>query len=557
MKKKNIQISLETDFNSKNINNYLKKSLNNNFNVKVASNDFENINTNLSQAVKNKDFIFIITHLEKTFIQYSIFHKNGEINISKLNKEINIFSSKIINLAKNNKQIYFFQWPLDINDDYMGNLNFKKGNKSWLINYINLKITENLSSQANLHLIDVNFLLLKNTLPLSIYDEKTKFLTNNSYSLDMINFLSKHINFLINDHYNSKKIKLIILDLDNTLWGGEAGEKKENELEIGPNSIKGAIFQQFQQRLKLLKKYGVILAICSKNYEKNALRVFKKNKNMILKIKDFASIKINWNDKNINIAGILKELNLRSENTLFIDDSKYEQGIVKKNIKNIQIFDFPQNLLELNYKFNRLKNLNKNFISNTDLKRHQLYKTESKRESSKKSFQNPNEWIKSLNIKIKIERIRDFSRAEEMFSRTNQFNTSHKKYSILELKKINKDKSYKIFQVSLHDKFGNYGIISLVILKITNKEVVIRDLLQSCRVFKRYVEDVLFFFLKKKIIKSKDCYILINRNKKNVYVQHLLQESKNFKKINKLKFKLLSTIENNTLKKLNIVLIIA
>ena len=557
MKKKNIQISLETDFNSKNINNYLKKSLNNNFNVKVASNDFENINTNLSQAVKNKDFIFIITHLEKTFIQYSIFHKNGEINISKLNKEINIFSSKIINLAKNNKQIYFFQWPLDINDDYMGNLNFKKGNKSWLINYINLKITENLSSQANLHLIDVNFLLLKNTLPLSIYDEKTKFLTNNSYSLDMINFLSKHINFLINEHYNSKKIKLIILDLDNTLWGGEAGEKKENELEIGPNSIKGAIFQQFQQRLKLLKKYGVILAICSKNYEKNALRVFKKNKNMILKIKDFASIKINWNDKNINIVEILKELNLRSENTLFIDDSKYEQGIVKKNIKNIQIFDFPQNLLELNYKFNRLKNLNKNFISNTDLKRHQLYKTESKRESSKKSFQNPNEWIKSLNIKIKIERIKDFSRAEEMFSRTNQFNTSHKKYSILELKKINKDKSYKIFQVSLHDKFGNYGIISLVILKITNKEVVIRDLLQSCRVFKRYVEDVLFFFLKKKIIKSKDCYILINRNKKNVYVQHLLQESKNFKKINKLKFKLLSTIENNTLKKLNIVLIIA
>ena len=498
MKKKNIQISLETDFNSKNINNYLKKSLNNNFNVKVASNDFENINTNLSQAVKNKDFIFIITHLEKTFIQYSIFHKNGEINISKLNKEINIFSSKIINLAKNNKQIYFFQWPLDINDDYMGNLNFKKGNKSWLINYINLKITENLSSQANLHLIDVNFLLLKNTLPLSIYDEKTKFLTNNSYSLDMINFLSKHINFLINDHYNSKKIKLIILDLDNTLWGGEAGEKRENELEIGPNSIKGVIFQQFQQRLKLLKKYGVILAICSKNYEKNALRVFKKNKNMILKIKDFASIKINWNDKNINIVEILKELNLRSENTLFIDDSKYEQGIVKKNIKNIQIFDFPQNLLELNYKFNRLKNLNKNFISNTDLKRHQLYKTESKRESSKKSFQNPNEWIKSLNIKITIERIKDFSRAEEMFSRTNQFNTSHKKYSILELKKINKDKSYKIFQVSLHDKFGNYGIISLVILKITNKEVVIRDLLQSCRVFKRYVEDVLFFFLKKK-----------------------------------------------------------
>ena len=290
MKKIKLKISIETDFNSKNIKNYLAENLKKIFSANISCRDFENINVNLNTNTSKNDFVFIISHLDKTFAQYFNFNNTTELNMKKLNYEIDVFSKKIIQFSKENKQVFFFMWPLDINDNYMGNLNFKRGHKSWLINYINLRISEQLSSEKNLNLIDTNFLVLKHEAAIKIYDEKTKYLTNNYYSLDMIRLLSNHINYLIEDHYNPKKIKLIILDLDNTLWGGEAGEKKYNELEIGPNSIKGNIFQQFQKRLKAVKKYGVILAISSKNYEKNALNVFKKNKNMILKIKDFASV---------------------------------------------------------------------------------------------------------------------------------------------------------------------------------------------------------------------------------------------------------------------------
>jgi len=552
MNKKKIKVCVETDFNSKHIYDYLKSKLNKKFSNRIICGNFENININLNSHSINNDFIFIISHLDRTFTEYFTFNSKSDLNLKKLNNEIKLFSKKIINLAKNNKQIFLFQWPLDVNDNYMGILNFKKGHKSWLINYINLKVSGSLSSEKNIHLIDTNFLVLKKESPLEIYNEKTKFLTNNHYSFDMIKLFASHIQFFIDDFFNTKKIKLIILDLDNTLWGGEAGEKEYNELEIGPNSIKGVIFQQFQERLKILKKYGVILAICSKNYKKNALNVFKKNKNMILKIKDFASIKINWDDKNLNIDEILKELNLRAENTLFIDDNKYEQSIVKKSNKNIQIFDFPNNLLELNFKLNNLVNLNKNYISSTDRKRHQLYKTEKKRENSKLNFKDKNAWIKSLNIKIKIEPIKDFSRAEEMFNRTNQFNTSHKKYSVRDLKNFSKNSNCKIFQISLFDKFGDYGIISLIILKINRNDVVVSDFLQSCRVFKRYVEDVLLFNLKKKIVKRKNLYILINRNKKNLYVQNWLDKSKDFKKVHNSKFKYLNLMSQSDFKKLNI-----
>ena len=114
-----------------------------------------------------------------------------------------------------------------------------------------------------------------------------------------------------------KKIKLIILDLDNTLWGGEAGERNFKDLELGPNSIKGLVFEDFQKRLKNLKNLGYLLAICSKNDLKNVKRVFKFNQNMILNFKDFSSIKVNWKNKNENIREILLELNLRAK-TLYL-----------------------------------------------------------------------------------------------------------------------------------------------------------------------------------------------------------------------------------------------
>ena len=152
-----------------------------------------------------------------------------------------------------------------------------RAGKNWTINFINLEISNKLSKFQNVVLTDPNFRLLKKKSPINIFDEKTKYLVGNYYSLDFMEFCAKEIieSLIIDD---IKKIKLIILDLDNTLWGGEAGERNFKDLELGPNSIKGLVFEDFQKRLKNLKNLGYLLAICSKNDLKNVKRVLNSTK---------------------------------------------------------------------------------------------------------------------------------------------------------------------------------------------------------------------------------------------------------------------------------------
>ena len=434
MKKNRLKISVESDFNAKIVSDKIKKLTINNNLINIKNNNFENININLNGEIMSNDFVFIISQIDKTFKSFtnSIFEK---YNHRQLKKEINIFCNKVIRTSKLNNNVYLFLWPLDINDNYFGNLNQKYGYKSWLINFINLEVSKILSNYENIHLLDLNYLLLKNNVKIEIFDEKTKYLFQSAYSHELQSFISDKIFETISNSLESKKIKLIIVDCDNTLWGGEAGDLEYSEVELGPNSSKGLVFQNFQRRLKLLKNYGYILAICSKNFKENVEKVFKKNQNMILKLNDFSSIKANWKSKNENISEILSELNLRKENSLFIDDNPFEREIVKKNIPGINIFDFPKNLLNLNYQINNYVGFSKNYITKTDINRSKFYSLEKKRNDAKEKFKDIDNWIKSLKITTTFRSIKNFQRAEELFSRTNQFNTNGIRYTVNDLKK--------------------------------------------------------------------------------------------------------------------------
>ena len=536
MKKNSLKISIESDFNAKIILDKIKKFRINKTSFNIKNNNFENININLNCEITKNDYVFITCQIDKTFDSFTnaIFKK---YNQRQLEKEINIFCNKVIQISKKNKYVYFFLWPLDVNDSYFGNLNHKYGYKSWLLNFINLKVSEILSNYENIYLLDLNYLLLKNHSKIEIFDEKTKYLFQSSYSYEFQTFIADKICEAIFDSLENKKIKLIIVDCDNTIWGGEAGDLEYNEVELGPNSSKGLIFQNFQKRLKLLKQYGFILAICSKNIEK----VFKKNQNMILKLNDFSSIKANWKSKNENISEILSELNLREENTLFIDDNPFEREIVKKNVSGIHIFDFPNNLLHLNYQINNHLGFIKNYISKTDIKRSKFYSLERKRNDTKEQFKDIGNWIKSLKISITFKSIHNFQRAEELFSRTNQFNTNGVSYTINDLKRILKTNN-KIFEVSVIDKFGDYGIISYVIVEIKKDKFIVTDFILSCRVFKRFVEETIIYFIKNQFGK-KSGYINFKSTKKNKYSKEFLENSGFLKKLNNNSFEILKKID--------------
>jgi len=527
-----------TDFNNDLILNFIKSKKKS---FKLKSKYYDNLLINFDQILslkENYEFLFFISQINKFFNFDEILTLKENLKIKKINDITDLIALNIKRLSSKHKKIIFFLWPQDTNDDYLGFINFKKTGKNWLINYINLEIASKLSAEENIYIIDLNFKLLQCHHKFEIYDNKTKYLIDNHYSIGFMEFLAEEISSTIN-FFKFKKIKLLILDLDNTLWGGEAGERNYNSLELGPNSIKGLVYQDFQKRLKILKKIGFVLAICSKNDIKNVKKVFEKNKNMILSFNDFSAFRVNWQNKNENVREILKELNLRSENALFIDDTNYERDIVKSDIKEIQIFEFPDNILLLNEKFNQLKQLQKNTISKTDINRTKLYLDEKKRKSSRDKFFNKSDWLSSLKIEIKIRKLKNLKRAEEMFLRTNQFNTSHQVLSSQKIEELIIKKKRIFYEVEMIDKFGDYGIISIIGIKIERKKFIVTDFLQSCRVFQRNIEmHILQFILKNKDFKDRDGFILINRNKKNIYVQDLFDNSSYLEKINSKSYRL-------------------
>tara|TARA_Y100000741_G_scaffold363827_1_gene353022 strand:- start:79 stop:1737 length:1659 start_codon:yes stop_codon:yes gene_type:complete len=548
MKKK---IKIITDFETKILSNYLESFLNKKKNNFLIDNE-QLSNLNIAKIPKRYDYILYLSQLEKALLQFKLFCDTGKYNEKKLNNEVENISKIIKKFSLENKKIIFFLWPNDTKDIYFGGINHKANGKSWLINYINLKISKLLSKYNNVSIIDPNFEILRENKKINFFDYKLKYLIDCYYSQEYLSFVSNVFVKKIKSE-NLSKIKIIIVDLDNTMWGGLAGELSYDKLKIGPNSIEGQVFLDFQKRLKLLKSMGIVLAISSKNELSNVKKVFKKNKYMFLSLSDFSSVKVNWEPKAKNIDAILKELNLKAHHALFIDDSPFERSSVKNHIKNINIFNFPSNLLDLMDNFNNYSGFYKNFITELDKKRTTLYQAEAKRESEKNKFKNDSKWLKNLKIRLTIKNIKDMERATEMFQRTNQFNTSFRRLSAPELIKINKSRTNLILEASMKDKFGDYGIISIINIKIFKQYFIIEDFLMSCRVFKREIElAILNFILNLKILNKKLGFININRVEKNLYVQNLFDSNNLIKNLNKKKYEINNKIKFLNLKRLGI-----
>ena len=239
-----IQSLIVSDFNNDYLVGFLRSNKKLKKKVFFDLKNFDNflLSINEFDRIKVYNDVFIITQLNKIFNLEKILSNNNELTRKKeIYKIISEIENLVLKLSSRIKNITFFLWPYDTNDNYLHDFNFKKFGKNWLINFINLETSKKLSRFQNVSIIDPNFKLLKKKNNINIYDEKTKYLVGNHYSLDYLEFCGDEIlesTFL----KDVKKIKLIILDLDNTLWGGEAGERNFKDLEIGPNSIKGMVF---------------------------------------------------------------------------------------------------------------------------------------------------------------------------------------------------------------------------------------------------------------------------------------------------------------------------
>lgn len=319
--------------------------------------------------------------------------------------------------------------------------------------------------------------------------------------------------------------KCLVLDLDNTLWGGVVGDEGYDGIQVDPNNPVGEAYLAFQNYVLNLKNRGVILAVCSKNDIETAKEPFERNINMILKLNDFSIFVANWEDKVENIRRISDELSIGLDSMVFFDDNPAEREIVKMYLPQVTVIDVPDDpayyaqSLELVSPFEWIQ------ITSEDLKRSDSYVQNNKRAELANEFIDYNEYLKALEMEGIIEELssNQIERFSQLINKSNQFNLRTQRYSEAVINEMLHDKNYKLLSISLKDKFSNYGIISCVILKKSGLNCVIDTWVMSCRVLKRGVEDFAFITILE-VAKCWNCTQLVGEyipSKKNSMVSAL------------------------------------
>lgn len=339
--------------------------------------------------------------------------------------------------------------------------------------------------------------------------------------------------------------KGFILDLDNTLWGGVVGDDGPENLQMGPEESTGQVFSEFQKYIKAHKNLGLVLCIDSKNDEANALAGLN-HVNCELHPDDFICIKANWEPKDRNFAAIADEIGLLPESLVFVDDNPAERHIVSENLKGVcapeigEAHQYIQNLDHGGF-------FETTYLSKDDLKRNEMYKENAKRAELLSTFSDYGEYLDSLEMKAIIKTFESMylERIAQLTNKSNQFNLTTKRYTKSDIESMAVDDSYITLYGKLIDKFGDNGVVSIVIGRVEKYVCHIELWLMSCRVLKRDMEYAMMDSLVEKCLGRS-----VNEIIGYYYPTAKNQMVKDFYQM--MGFELVSENEGNTVWKMNI-----
>ncbi len=295
-----------------------------------------------------------------------------------------------------------------------------------------------------------------------------------------------------------KARKCLVLDLDNTLWGGIIGEDGLSGIKLGPDGI-GRAYIEFQQEVLRLHQQGVILAICSKNNESDAFEVFEKHPNMVLKPEHFAALRINWIDKPANLRELADEINIGIDSLVFLDDKPVERDAVRQLVPEVLVPDLPKDAAEYPDFVRSLTCFQTLQLTDEDLQRGRFYADERRRETLRKQSGGIDDYLKALGMVVHIRPVDEFTlpRVTQLINRTNQFNLTTRRYTEIEVRQMRDSGQQHVFSLGLEDRYGDNGIVGVAIVKVQHgaHTALIDSLLMSCRILGRNVERVFLAYI--------------------------------------------------------------
>ena len=425
-------------------------------------------------------------------------HKLGEyhssLSIEKQEQLADDRLSFILSLCERpffaNKKIIYFNYP-EIEDTVFGSYaNKVESSFTYQVRKLNYELMNLSRKYPNLYICDIAG--LQNMFGRRFLFAPNVYMTTEMVlSVNALPYTASRVVDIIAAIKGQFK-KCLILDLDNTVWGGVIGDDGLEGIELGHGLGIGKAFTEFQMWVKKLKQRGIIICVASKNNEETAKEPFEKHPDMVLKLDDIAVFQANWETKVDNIRTIQSILNIGFDSMVFLDDNPFERNIVRENIPGITVPELPDDpamYLEYLYSLNLFETAS---YSNADKDRTKQYQVEAKRVSLSKTFTNEADFLKSLNMVSTVSGFTKFNmpRVAQLSQRSNQFNLRTVRYTEIDIESMAKDPEVIDLTFTLEDKFGDNGLIAVVIMKKLDEETLFVDTwFMSCRVLKRGMEN--------------------------------------------------------------------
>lgn len=296
--------------------------------------------------------------------------------------------------------------------------------------------------------------------------------------------------------------KCLVLDLDNTLWGGVVGEDGPTGVRIGPGDPEGEAFMDLHHRLKALQAQGVLLAVCSKNNPGDVQELFDSRPEIPLKLSDFAAAEISWEPKHEGLKRIAAALNIGTDSLVFVDDNPAEISLVNQMLPEVKTVLLPPDPAELVSVIDRLTEFERTAVLEEDAQKTAQYRENRQREELRNVAGDLATYLASLRTEVAITRAKrdDLPRIHQLFTKTNQFNLTTQRYTPAEVERFIGSPICELWTARARDRFGDLGTIGLVLLRRDGRIVYIDSFLMSCRAMGRGIETAIMNHVKHRLM---------------------------------------------------------
>lgn len=412
------------------------------------------------------------------------------VDAAELIADVDAFCDVLLRAAPDYRFLFVPTWTLPAHQRGLGLIDARPGGLTWALTVMNHRLMERLGGAANVFVLNAaRWCEAAGRGPSAA---KAWYLGKVAFHGEVLAEAARDIKAAVRGLTGQAR-KLVVVDLDDTLWGGIVGDVGWENLQLGGHDPRGEAFVDFQRALKQLTRRGIVLGIASKNTESVALEAIRSHPAMVLGLDDFVGWRINWNDKARNIADLAAELNLGLQSVVFLDDNPVERARVRETLPEVLVPDWPSDALMYPSALHALRCFDAPAISREDAERTQLYAAERKRETLKHDVGSLDEWLKGLGIRVRVEPLRpaNVTRVTQLFNKTNQMNLTTRRLTEPELVAWAEQPGHALWALTVGDRFGEAGLTGILGVAADGEQCRIVDFILSCRVMGRRVEETM------------------------------------------------------------------